>query len=849
MKCGDLRVGYPDGVPLGGIGTGMIDFLTDGRLGTVCINNNWGHPFTDMDGSFFAVKCDFPDGKSIFRLLQLKSMDECEGVNNLIYDGLYPLAKIKYFIADFPVSMECEAFSPIIPYDVENSNIPGVMFIFRFKNKCNMKLNLSLICSWENILGCGGCAGNMKINRTGNYIEKICKNGNIQGLVFKTNQQVDAVNQNSLGDYTLATLKNNSINFTSYVWDCKSNRHKFFDAIKYSQGYDDSISLKGVEGIVHPAGAIQLSFGLEPAQDIELPVALSWYTPHLKPFKEEVIKRQEAMELYAPQLNKEDTLQSNKQQAFEYIDYGHYYENRFESSATIAEKLLLNYKHYLEKTKELHLFLKNTDLPQWLVSKIINDTVPLTTNTVLTKERILYTLEASRGMEGALGTMDQRLIAHAAYQLFYPDINRTEIKEFAKIQAPDGHIPHFCGNVYRKLGSSDVEYGDESWPDLSCSFIIQCYRDLMNTGDIEFFKGMFPHMVKAYLWLKNADNDGDGVPEGGSSWDVEHYDGLFVYTGTMWLAALKVMKKSAEILQKQELIEEIDNIYARAFKSVLNLWNGEYFNKVIDYNRNTVSDEIFAGQLAGEWVARLLGFEGILPQEMIIKALKAIYKFNGNKEAYILMPNIATRQGTLTGRKNDFQAWPQYSMIFLDCLAIYAGMDFEGINSIKHFDDVINNVNRTPWTTTLWYDSRTGLPCRGFMDRYMNCTSAWLILNALSGFHANEYEKSFIIGPCSIAINAYKKLPILSSLFWGVMYIEKTDDSKICLIIKYKKIVNDKLELKSFYIRGLCKYLKAQFNKKPVEFDCIQEEGNTKAVFCSGPIEVNFNDEIMIEYC
>lgn len=859
MQFRELRAGCPDGVPLGGIGTGMIDFLTDGRLGTVCINNNWAHPFTNMEGSFFALKCSFPEGKNVFRLLQLKSMGGCEGVNTLNYEGLYPAVKINYYIADVPLSIECEAFSPLIPHDVENSSIPGTVFIFRIKNNGNTKLKLSLFCSWENILGCGGCVGNIKIDRTGNYIEEIADNEKIQGLMFKSNQKCDKLNQNALGDYTLATLKNNDIEFKSYIWDCKSNRHIFFDSIKNSAGYKQDIPLSGIEGAIHPAGAIVLDFCLEPSKKTEIPVALSWYTPHLKLFSSDAIKKLESMELYAPQLNKNEDANDTKDQSHMnnalysmdnsgIIDYGHYYQNLYNSSIYVAQDLLLNYKSYINKTKEIHELLKNTDLPQWLCSKIINDTVPLTTNTVLTKSRILYTLEASRGMEGALGTMDQRLIAHAAYQLFFPDINRSELREFAKIQADDGHIPHFCGNVYQKLGTCDVEYGDVTWPDLSCSFIIQCYRDLMNTGDINFLNEMLPHMLKAYSWLKKADKDGDGIPEGGSSWDVEHYDGLFVYTGTIWLAALRVMKKTAEIFQQEELIDDINRMYQSAFKSILNLWNGEYFNKVINYSAKTVCDEIFAGQLAGEWVVRLLGLESILPEEIVVKTLRTLYKFNGNRELYMLMPNIVTKQGLLTGRQNDFQAWPQYAAIFIDCLAIYSGLDYEGISSIKHFDDVIRKINHTPWTTTLWYDSRTGLPCWGFMDRYMNCTSAWLILNALTGFHADEYEKSFTIGPCRFALDNFKTLPVLSTLYWAVMDIKTIDYSQTRLTLKYKKLTKGKILLSSFRIRGNRANIKAAFNGNTLDLSFYQEKGYTKAVFLAGPIKISENDEIAVEY-
>lgn len=47
-----FALGYPTGVPLGGIGTGMIELRSDGRIGTVGCNNNWSAPFTETPGCF-----------------------------------------------------------------------------------------------------------------------------------------------------------------------------------------------------------------------------------------------------------------------------------------------------------------------------------------------------------------------------------------------------------------------------------------------------------------------------------------------------------------------------------------------------------------------------------------------------------------------------------------------------------------------------------------------------------------------------------------------------------------------------------------------------------------------------
>ena len=65
-----LYLDTPTGVPLGGIGTGMIELRSDGRIGTVGCNSNWSAPFTDTPGCFFAVGMKNGEGREEIRLLQ-----------------------------------------------------------------------------------------------------------------------------------------------------------------------------------------------------------------------------------------------------------------------------------------------------------------------------------------------------------------------------------------------------------------------------------------------------------------------------------------------------------------------------------------------------------------------------------------------------------------------------------------------------------------------------------------------------------------------------------------------------------------------------------------------------------
>jgi len=538
-----MCTGYPTGVPLGGIGTGMIELLTNGRPGTIITNGNWAVPIIELEGCFFAIRIEEQKGKSYFRMLQTEDYSKFQGVSTIKYTGLYPVSKVEYFCVDIPIRLEVTAFSPLVPHDIEKSNYPGAVFIFKILNMFDDKIKVNLYVSWEHVVGCGGFKENeLLCNRSGNYIIPV-QDDKMMGLVFRTCEEAKQVYPNALGEYALLTIYSEKLKLSRYAWNTINEKEQLLEALSANEPFGD-MTIKGVEGEVHPSGTIGLEAEVEPLQKIEIPVCVSWYMPYHKVFDRNTIMSGNDVNKYAPHYKSQSSVTEDESNS-KYIDYGHYYQNRLHSAYEVAGLLLENYHQLLDETTELHRYLMSTDLPDWLVSKIINDTTPLTSNTVLTKNGTLATLEASRGMFGSLGTMDQRIIAHAAYQLFYPEINRTELQLFADLQASDGHIPHFCGNVYENIGSSNVEYGDTLWPDLSCSFIFQCFRDLMMTGDKTFFNRMLPHMRRAYEWIKSTDTDGDGIPEGGSTWDLEHHDGLFSYNGTLWLATLRIMERIA----------------------------------------------------------------------------------------------------------------------------------------------------------------------------------------------------------------------------------------------------------------------------------------------------------------
>jgi non-lysosomal glucosylceramidase len=768
--------GHPNGVQLGGLGAGRVELGSNGRITLAGITNNWQRLLTGLDGSFFFLRAQ-EGGRTWFHLLQDESLDGSPGAE-VEYEGVHPVARVRYRLDGCPVQVSLTAFSPLAPHDLESSAIPGALFTFRLENSSKNPLRVRLGFSWEHLGGCGGGGArglSLESNRTGNRIDPW--RGTVgAGLRFTGGSE--GRNPNARGEMIVATEPKPEARLWGFQsWNILADRSSVLAALhaglepeRFGAGSIDEIDEKArqkresppswddpdprfgggktaIEGSMHPAGITGVEVDLVPGGAQEITFVLAWHMPvH------------------------QTLLQPG-------TDHGHFYCRRFADVAAVADELLARRKELFTATVALHEFLASSGLPAWLGSKCLNDQTAVTTNSIVTRSGQLYTLEASPMMFGALGTLDQRLVSHPGMSLFYPELNRTELRMFASLQASDGSLPHFNGNAYTALGSDAVEYGRTGWPDLACSFIIQCYRDWTETGDPGFFDKMLPVIQRAADWLMAADQDGDGVPEGGSSWDIEHYPGCFIATATVWLATLRVLEEIAIRSKDPVRQEAFRRRFDLASNTVDGMWTGTHYLKCLDPVSGLRSDDVFVGQLAGEWIVRQLGLAPVLPTGHTRTALETIYRLNGNRDLYKLMPIQVRPDGSLPDRKYAWHAWPQYSMVFVDCLALYLGLREPALESLRAFDEVVRLLNRTPWATTLWYDARTGRPdFEEFMglDWYMNTPASWWVLSALTGFAANEPAESITMGP-GVAESTF---PVLTPRYWARLRFVRAGENR-----------------------------------------------------------------------
>ena len=144
-------------MPIGGIGTGSIWLDGQGRLGVWQIFNNLSE--TRIPDSYFAVSARTGNGPAVTRLLQTVAEGPLAPVQEIEYEGGYPIARLTFRDDALPVQVTLEGFNPLIPLDTANSSIPCAIFRLTARNTSQQPVDVTLLATLQNAVGSQGAAG------------------------------------------------------------------------------------------------------------------------------------------------------------------------------------------------------------------------------------------------------------------------------------------------------------------------------------------------------------------------------------------------------------------------------------------------------------------------------------------------------------------------------------------------------------------------------------------------------------------------------------------------------------------------------------------------------------------
>ena len=682
LACQADPVWAPGGVPLGGIGCGKVELCRDGRFRNFSGNNNQDMPLESPGGlphAFFSLR----SGEQEVALTSqpIAGMRACPALTAKLEFPQVRLAAANVF-QDIDVSVHCSA--PLIPHNLPVSSLPGFIVRATVRNRGAAAQELAFRFAWPNLVGEGGGIGEAESRigyGDGFYRKWDAPAGHSAGIVH---------------GHGFSALRYG--NAPSSV--CPSADGHHFIALRAPQQGRVEINPDARRGSVSQV------FTVPAGGTSTVDLALVWEMPH-----------------YVDLLG---------------MDRGQYWQNSCRDGLDVLELLFGRFDEILSEGGALRELLGRSDLPASLQSRLLNCCYPLVSNSVLYRDGRFSINEGPTEMAACFGTLDQRLGAHAATQVFFPELNGRELEQFGRIQGPLGGMQHDLGH-----GTLEREAGETTWPDLTCSYVIQAARHAWTTGDRAFETAAWPRARKALLRHALWADEGFGVAqvgEGlGTSYDGYHYIGTTPYMATLWMAALRVGRRWALRQGDDEILPRIDAwLKAAEARLEADLWNGKYY-AAYGSVKGPKNPNCHAGMLAGAHFSRLLCGEDILPDARMNACADALLALNFNP-AFVFPPDECAPDGAAA---SDFSWLPYVEAFGLTALA--RRRPGQVLPLWEKMMQAVERNGASVADTRLMYRPLSGEPSWGAY--YMTAPASWLVYEALLDFQYSPEEQVLRFAP------------------------------------------------------------------------------------------------------
>lgn len=673
------------GVPFGGIGAGKIEILPSGVFNAITFQNNWSDPLTGggstvgILGYHLGIWVERRDGKTSSKnaaLLQTERVLRIPTVQNIRYEGVFPKATLHYRTQSLGLEVSLEAFSPWIPGDIKNSSLPVVFFELSVKNVLKTPAKVGFILIGRNTSGewCVGRRNEIRQDQRALHLEFSNEDptpyDRRQGAVrFSFPKQGWEL---SFTESWNAVAKNFSFtpqNISLPAWDTfvKNGRLPNEHVDEAAPGENREL-----------CGAVAATRRLRAWQTARFSFTAGWFFP-------------------------------------KHIPWGHRYERFFKNVSEVSAYALKRQKALGGKVRRLHELVFSLPFPGWFNDALLATSAPFFASSWHTKDGDFAFYEAPQVCP-LMGTLDVGFYGSIPLSYFFPELEFSQISQFAAAQRPDGYIPHDLGKNRLDLPSNGTTF--YFWKDLNPKFILMVYRDFLWSGKNKRFLRFYPHMKKALRWTLQADTNGDGLPDhegADQTFDLWDFRGANAYTSSLFLAALLACERMASVAEDPSFGDQCRGYYLRGRRSFeTTLWNGNFFG-----------DTCSLAQLNGQWYADLLGLGLIADRAKIQKALASILKLNGRPSRYGFVNSVLRNGRRDHSNPHAKNLWIGMNWAFIS-LCISRGLPLNDLlKPARKVWDNISKMQKSPWNQPDMVDAETGRYLFG--DFYYRNMAIWAI--------------------------------------------------------------------------------------------------------------------------
>ena len=731
-----------NGMPLGAIDTGRIDLQPDATFGFCTLFNSvipqrgpLGVPFLAMtvaEQKWLLCHPPGTNGEYMFAGMQTPA--------EIHYWGHYPAADLEFDMPGTPVEVGLRCWSPFLPGDAAGSNTPAAVFDVHLRNTTKENQSGRLAFSFP-----GPTQGEAQIT-TKSPREKVpyrvyghtwaplvqekitpkreLVRGEFSGLVVSSDQGVGYA-LGVVGDVEVnagAGLNSNPALYDNgYAWAKSGSQLPKF------QEHDLS-------------GSISAPFHLAPGESKVVSFILAWYAP---------LWIGEGANTFM-----------------------HMYATRFPSVRAVGELMAQKHDELLRRVLNWQqVVYSERSLPVWLREALVNILYLFPVNSFWAAARPpvgpwcrtedgLFGLLDGIVEDPAIEPIPDTFYANPPLVYFFPDLALSTLRGYKAYQFASGAAVWIWGGVVgAAIGGYEMTAGTEMampTPGYQTTTNGPCYVDMIDrylqrTGDQEAFKEFYDSAKRntTYTMQLRSEDGADGIisvprgnvdPENPSlspGYHLEWFEsvlwfGMTSHVGGIHLANLKVMQRMAETVGDRDFARQCRIWFEQGSHSLESkLWNGSYYLAYKDEKIGKQSDDVFAYQLDGEWMARFHGLPGVFQPDRVKIALATIrracidrWKFGA---VNLARPNGDLAQGVGYGPNAFFV--PEVYMLAMTY--IYAGERDFGLELARRCAYSLNIHNLLTWNQPNLLRADTGDVLFG--SHYDQNMMLWALPAALEG--------------------------------------------------------------------------------------------------------------------
>lgn len=460
-----------------------------------------------------------------------------------------------------------------------------------------------------------------------------------------------------------------------------------------------------------PVARVDAPFSLGPGETVEQVFVISWHFPNL------------------------------------HTGQGQMYANWFEDALAVARHLRDNDRRLHDQTELFRrTYYEDATLPWWLALRLMMPTANLASGTAQWwKNGRFWGWEGVGCCHGTCTHVWN--YSHAEARLF-PELARS-----TRIMQDLGSA--LDGATGRVAFRGEVGGGFAYAADGQAGTILKCYREHLCSPDRSFLDAHWPRIRKAldFLVMKDSEHgaeagDPDGVITGSqhNTFDID-FVGPNTFVGSLYLAALEAGARMSDLSGEPAAAERYRAIARRGREwTERNLFNGRWFVQKLEPGQDTrwqYGDGCLADQLFGQTWAGLLDLPDVYDREMMLAALRSVYRHN-----FVPPGGALGVYNTMWPAEREFAApreggvltctWPQGGrpaepVRYRD--EVWTGIEYqvatgmlllglvdEALTIIRAIDDRYDGALHNPWNE---------VECG---DHYARAMASWGAYQALCGF-------------------------------------------------------------------------------------------------------------------